>query len=86
MGAATSEKLEFPLWIGLQVGLCTAHLSRAFQAARSLNFGGVIFNDVPAYRVDHMPYGGAKRSGLGREGPRYALEEMTELKLVCWRT
>ena len=71
---------------GLQVGLCTADLSRAFQAARALNFGGVILNDVPAYRVDHMPYGGAKGSGLGREGPRYALEEMTELKLVCWRT
>ncbi|MGH9469296.1 MAG: aldehyde dehydrogenase family protein [Terriglobia bacterium] len=70
---------------GLQVGVCTANLSRAFQAARSLEFGGVILNDVPAYRVDHMPYGGAKNSGIGREGPRYAIEEMTEMKLVCWK-
>ncbi|MGH9403492.1 MAG: aldehyde dehydrogenase family protein, partial [Terriglobia bacterium] len=47
--------------------------------------GGVMVNDVPAYRVDLMPYGGAKNSGIGREGPRYAVEEMTELKLICWR-
>jgi len=42
-------------------------------------------NDVPAYRADQMPYGGMKKSGLGREGPRYAIEEMTELKLICWK-
>lgn len=70
---------------GLQVGVCTRDIGRAFQAAKSLEFGGVILNDVPAYRVDHMPYGGVKNSGIGREGPRYAIEEMTEMKLICWR-
>lgn len=70
---------------GLQVGVCTQDIGRAFRAARELQFGGVMVNDVPLYRVDHMPYGGAKNSGLGREGPRYAVEEMTEMKLICWR-
>ncbi len=70
---------------GLQVGLCTQNLQTAFRAARALHYGGVIVNDVPAYRADHMPYGGARHSGIGREGPRYAIEEMTELKLICWR-
>ncbi len=70
---------------GLQVGLCTQNLNNAFRAARALHYGGVIVNDVPAYRADHMPYGGARHSGIGREGPRYAIEEMTELKLICWR-
>ncbi|HEX5483695.1 MAG TPA: aldehyde dehydrogenase family protein [Terriglobia bacterium] len=70
---------------GLQAGVCTRDLSRAFRAAQALRFGGVIVNDVPAYRVDHMPYGGVKKSGIGREGPRYAIEEMTEMKLICWR-
>ncbi|MGH9377620.1 MAG: aldehyde dehydrogenase family protein [Terriglobia bacterium] len=70
---------------GLQVGVCTQDIGRAFRAAQALHFGGVMVNDVPAYRVDHMPYGGVKKSGIGREGPRYAIEEMTELKLICWR-
>ena len=70
---------------GLQVGLCTQNLNTAFRAARSLHYGGVIVNDVPAYRADNMPYGGARHSGIGREGPRYAIEEMTELKLICWK-
>ncbi|MGH9396513.1 MAG: aldehyde dehydrogenase family protein [Terriglobia bacterium] len=70
---------------GLQVGVCTQDIGKAFRAARALHFGGVILNDVPAYRVDHMPYGGVKKSGIGREGPRYAVEEMTDLKLICWR-
>lgn len=70
---------------GLQVGLCTQNLNNAFRAARALHYGGVIVNDVPAYRADHMPYGGARHSGIGREGPRYAIEEMTELKLICWK-
>jgi acyl-CoA reductase-like NAD-dependent aldehyde dehydrogenase len=70
---------------GLQVGICTRDLTKAFEAARALHFGGVIVNDVPTYRADHMPYGGVKHSGIGREGPRYAIEEMTELKLICWR-
>jgi len=70
---------------GLQAGLCTRDLGRAFQAARKLHVGGVIVNDVPAFRVDLMPYGGTKMSGVGREGPHYSVEEMTELKLICWR-
>lgn len=71
---------------GLQAGIYTQHLQRAFQAARKLRVGGVLINDVPTFRADHMPYGGTKNSGLGREGPRYAVEEMTEPKLICWRT
>ncbi len=70
---------------GLQAGICTRDVGNAFRAAREIKVGGVMVNDVPAYRVDHMPYGGVKKSGIGREGPRYAVEEMTELKLVCWR-
>jgi acyl-CoA reductase-like NAD-dependent aldehyde dehydrogenase len=70
---------------GLQAGLCTRDLGRAFQAAGQLRVGGVIINDVPTYRADHMPYGGVKKSGIGREGPHFAVEEMTELKLICWR-
>ncbi|HEV2380906.1 MAG TPA: aldehyde dehydrogenase family protein, partial [Terriglobia bacterium] len=65
--------------------ICTENLTRAFRAARALKFGGVMVNDVPSYRADQMPYGGVKKSGMGREGPRYAVEEMTELKLVCWK-
>lgn len=70
---------------GLQAGVCTRDLSRAFKAAQALRFGGVMVNDVPAYRADLMPYGGVKKSGIGREGPRYAVEEMTDMKLICWR-
>ena len=44
-----------------------------------------MINEVPQYRVDHMPYGGVKMSGTGREGPKYAIEEMTEPKLICWK-
>lgn len=70
---------------GLQAGIYTQHLQRAFKAARQLRVGGVLINDVPTFRADHMPYGGSKDSGIGREGPRYAIEEMTECKLICWR-
>lgn len=70
---------------GLQAGLCTRDIEKAFRAARLIQAGGVILNDVPTFRTDHMPYGGVKNSGIGREGPRYAVEEMTELKLICWR-
>ena len=70
---------------GLQAGIFTRDLQRAFQAARKLEVGGVMINDVPMFRADHMPYGGVKESGTGREGPRYALEEMTEMKLICWK-
>jgi len=70
---------------GLQAGIFTRDLSRAFHAARRLQAGGVIINDIPGFRADNMPYGGVKASGIGREGPRYAIEEMTEPKLICWR-
>jgi len=70
---------------GLQAGICTRDIGKAFEAARQLRVGGVIVNDVPAYRADHMPYGGVKKSGIGREGPHFSVEEMTELKLICWR-
>ena len=71
---------------GLQAGIFTNDINGAFNAARKLQFGGVLINDIPTFRMDHMPYGGAKHSGLGREGPRYAIEEMTEPKLICWKT
>jgi acyl-CoA reductase-like NAD-dependent aldehyde dehydrogenase len=70
---------------GLQAGIFTNDLQRAFRTARKLEVGGVMINDIPMYRADHMPYGGVKESGSGREGPRYAIEEMTEMKLVCWK-
>lgn len=70
---------------GLQAGIYTQHLQRAFYTARKLRAGGVLINDVPTFRADHMPYGGTKNSGIGREGPKYAVEEMTEPKLICWR-
>ena len=68
---------------GLQAGIYTKDLNKALLAARRLEVGGVMINDVPTYRADHMPYGGVKDSGSGREGLRYAVEEMTERKLVC---
>lgn len=70
---------------GLQAGVFTSNIARAFHAARRLEVGGVLINDIPMFRADHMPYGGVKGSGTGREGPRYAIEEMTEMKLVCWK-
>ena len=70
---------------GLQAGLFTNNLPAAFGAARDLQVGGVMINDVPSFRADNMPYGGVKESGTGREGPHYAIEEMTELKLITWR-
>ncbi|OEH93607.1 aldehyde dehydrogenase family protein [Bacillus solimangrovi] len=67
---------------GLQAGIFTNDLSKALEAAEVLEVGGVMINDIPTYRVDHMPYGGVKNSGTGREGIKYAIEDMTELKLV----
>jgi acyl-CoA reductase-like NAD-dependent aldehyde dehydrogenase len=67
---------------GLQAGVFTQNINRAMQAFTNMDVGGVIVNDIPTFRVDQMPYGGAKGSGLGREGPRYAIEEMTELRLM----
>ncbi len=70
---------------GLQVGVFTRDIGRILQAVRRLNFGGVIINDTPAFRVDSMPYGGNRQSGLGREGVRFAMEEMTNIQLVAIR-
>ena len=67
---------------GLQAGIFTSRLDRALDAYEVIEAGGIIVNDVPTWRIDHMPYGGVKDSGQGREGPRFALEEMTELKLL----
>jgi len=67
---------------GLQAGVFTSDLDHALEAFDRLDTGGVIVNDVPTWRIDHMPYGGVKDSGLGREGPRYTIEEMTEPRLL----
>jgi glyceraldehyde-3-phosphate dehydrogenase (NADP+) len=69
---------------GLQGGIFTARVDEAFQAINHFDVGGVIVNDVPTFRVDQMPYGGVKDSGIGREGLKYAIEEMTEEKLICF--
>jgi acyl-CoA reductase-like NAD-dependent aldehyde dehydrogenase len=70
---------------GLQAGVFTNQIDHAFQAYNELEVGGVIVNDVPSFRVDSMPYGGVKDSGCGREGVRYAMEEMTELRTLVLR-
>ena len=67
---------------GLQAGLFTRDAKLIFNAYEELEVGGLIAGDVPAFRIDHMPYGGVKDSGMGREGLRYAIEDMTELKLL----
>jgi glyceraldehyde-3-phosphate dehydrogenase (NADP+) len=67
---------------GLQTGVFTNDLAGAWRAFGELEVGGVIVNDIPTYRIDHMPYGGVKDSGLGREGLRWAIEDMTELRIM----
>jgi glyceraldehyde-3-phosphate dehydrogenase (NADP+) len=67
---------------GLQAGVFTNDLAHAWLAFETLEVGGVILNDIPSYRIDHMPFGGVKDSGQGREGLRWAIEEMTELRLL----
>ncbi|MCC9089688.1 MULTISPECIES: aldehyde dehydrogenase family protein [Bacillus] len=67
---------------GLQAGIFTSQLAVALHAAKELETGGVIINGTSNFRLDHWPYGGIKRSGIGREGPRFAIEEMTETKMV----
>ncbi|HEU0099784.1 MAG TPA: aldehyde dehydrogenase family protein [Allosphingosinicella sp.] len=70
---------------GLQAGLFTRDLFKALDAWDRLEVGGVVINDVPSYRVDNMPYGGVKDSGLGREGVRFAMEDMTEIRNLVIR-
>jgi len=67
---------------GLQAGVFTRDVKRIFRAYEAIDVGGLIINDVPTYRADHMPYGGVKESGFGREGVRYAIEEMTEPRVL----
>ncbi len=69
---------------GLQIGIFTQDIGRILDAHTHAEFGGVMVNDIPTFRVDHMPYGGVKGSGLGREGPRYAIEEMTVPRLLTF--
>jgi len=71
---------------GLQAGVFTRDLYHMLEAWDRLEVGGVIIGDVPSWRVDHMPYGGVKDSGLGREGVRYAIEDMTEIRHLAIRT
>jgi acyl-CoA reductase-like NAD-dependent aldehyde dehydrogenase len=67
---------------GLQAGVFTKDIDRLMVAHRDMEVGGVIANDVSAFRADQMPYGGTKDSGSGREGLRYAMEEMTEPRIL----
>ncbi len=69
-------------FFGLQTGVFTNDLAHAWTSFNELEVGGVIVNDIPTYRIDHMPYGGVKDSGLGREGLRWAIDDMTELRLM----
>ena len=71
---------------GLQAGVFTRDHYKVQQAWDELDVGGVVIGDVPSWRVDHMPYGGVKDSGLGREGIRYAIESMTEIRMLITRT
>lgn len=68
---------------GLQAGVFTSNVEVAFKVARRVDAGGVMVNDGPTFRADHMPYGGRKESGLGLEGVRFALQEMTQPKFIC---
>ena len=69
-------------FFGLQAGIFTNDLANSWQAFNEVEAGGVIVNDIPTYRIDHMPYGGVKDSGLGREGLRWSIEDMTELRIM----
>jgi acyl-CoA reductase-like NAD-dependent aldehyde dehydrogenase len=69
---------------GLQAGIYTQDIRKAFEAVRRIDVGGLMVNDTSIFRVDHMPYGGNRMSGIGREGVRFAVEEMTNLRLVCF--
>lgn len=67
---------------GLQLGVFTSEINRVMTAFEQVRVGGVIVNDIPGFRADHMPYGGVKGSGTGKEGPRYAIRELTEERLL----
>jgi len=69
---------------GLQAGIFTNNIKSAFKFAEEVECGGITVNEIPTFRVDQMPYGGVKESGIGREGPHFAIEEMTEIKAICF--
>ena len=71
---------------GLNAGAFTKDIEKAFAATKRIKSGAVLINQIPTFRVDHMPYGGVKNSGSGREGVRYAMEDMMETKLVSFQT
>jgi acyl-CoA reductase-like NAD-dependent aldehyde dehydrogenase len=71
---------------GMQIGVFTRDMGRIMKAYETVRVGAVVANDIPGFRVDHMPYGGVKESGTGREGPRYAIREMTEERLLVLDT
>jgi acyl-CoA reductase-like NAD-dependent aldehyde dehydrogenase len=79
-------KLADDTQYGLQAAVFTRDIERVFQAIHGLNFGGVVVNDCPHLRPDQIPYGGNRQSGLGREGLRFAIEEMTSIQTVMFRT
>ena len=67
---------------GLQAGIFTSDIGRVFRAHRDVRVGGLVHNDVSAFRADQMPYGGVKASGYGREGLRYAMQDMSETRIL----
>jgi acyl-CoA reductase-like NAD-dependent aldehyde dehydrogenase len=78
--------MHFEPVFGLQAGIFTRDLYKMQRAWDTLEVGGVLIGDVPSWRVDNMPYGGVKESGLCREGIRFAMEDMTEIRLLVFRT
>lgn len=71
--------------LALNAGIYTNVLTDAMKAAEEIEAGAVIINDIPTFRVDNMPYGGVKMSGYGKEGIKYAVEEMTDLKFITMK-
>jgi acyl-CoA reductase-like NAD-dependent aldehyde dehydrogenase len=88
VGVASYDELDEAIALandtryGLQAAIFTARLDAALAAARRLDFGGVMINEVPTWRTDQQPYGGVRDSGNTREGPHYTVREMTEHRLV----
>lgn len=72
--------------LGLNAGIFTMNIEDALRAADEIEAGGVIINDIPTFRTDNMPYGGVKTSGYGREGIKYAVQEMSEMKFITIKT
>ncbi|MCA9474679.1 MAG: aldehyde dehydrogenase family protein, partial [Nitrospira sp.] len=71
---------------GLQAGIFTKNIDLIFKAYSKLEVGAVLANEIPTFRADHMPYGGIKQSGLGREGVKYMIQELTEPKMLIVKT